>query len=147
MRGQRGLIADHGGALHMIEAVMAALLILSALAGINAISDRPSPDNSDDLRLMSSDLLYIMEQRQNMPGHPGLAQALSSPSAWAEHSPGLVSDLRGYMPAGFRCCLITPYGKAGDCPPDGAAMFVRPFLAYRQETGDIIDCSLIVWRL
>jgi hypothetical protein len=42
--------------------------------------------------------------------------------------------------------METPYGSIGDSPPDLAAKSVRPFMAYRQETGEMIDCSLIVWR-
>jgi hypothetical protein len=95
---------------------------------------------------MSKDLLYILEHGENGPGHPGLAQALSSPSAWSGQSGALVTNCRNRMPAGYKVYLRTPYGDAGDRPPDRVAMSVRPFLAYRQETGEMIGCSLIVWR-
>jgi hypothetical protein len=130
----------------MIEAVIAAFLMFSALAGIQSIAGHIPPDSNDDVLQMTTDLLYILEHGENGPGHPGLASALSSQSAWTELSPMLESDLRGRLPAGYRIYLQTPYGKAGDCPPDLVSMAVRPFLAYRQETGEVIGCSLVVWR-
>ncbi len=146
MRERRQLIADSEGALHMIEAVIAAFLIFSVLACIQSISSHVSKDSSDDLTQMSTDLLYILEHGQNGPGHPGLAQALSSRSAWSEQSAALASEMRSYVSAGYKVYLGTPYGDVGDCPPDLASMSVRPFLSYRGETGEIIDCSLVVWR-
>jgi hypothetical protein len=130
----------------MIEAIVAAFLVFSALAGIQAISGRFYQDSNDDVRQMTTDLLYLLEQGKNRPGHPGLAHALSSQSEWIERSPALESDLRDRLPAGYRVYLLTPYGEVGDCPPDLVTMSVRPFLAYRQETGEMIDCSLVVWR-
>ena len=142
-----GLIADSDGALHMIEAVIAAFLLFSALACLQSVSGHISADSSDDLEQLSKDLLYILEHGENGPGHPGLAQALSSESAWSEQSKALVTNSGNRMPAGYRVYLRTPYGDEGDCPPDRVAMSVRPFLAYRQDTGEMIGCSLIVWRL
>jgi hypothetical protein len=130
----------------MIEAVIAAFLLFSALAGVQAISGHLSRDSNDDVMQMTTDLLYILEHGENRPGHPGLAQALSSQSAWLERLPALESDLRGRMPPGYRVYLRTPYGDAGDCPSDLVTMSVRPFLAYRQETGEVIDCRIVVWR-
>jgi hypothetical protein len=146
MRGQQGLIADRDGALHIIEGVIAALLLFSALACLQSISGPLSQENSDDVDQLSTDLLYILEHSENRPGHPGLAQALSSQSVWLEQSPALESDLCRRMPAGYMAYLQTPYGDAGDCPPDLAVMSLRPFLAYRQETGEMIGCNLLVWR-
>jgi hypothetical protein len=146
MRERRGLIADREGALHVIEAVMAALLMFSALACVQSISGYTPRESSDDMTQMTTDLLYILEHRENQPGHPGLEQALSSQWAWDKLWPALESDLRSRMPAGYRVYLKTPYGDTGDCPPDVAPKAVRSFLAYRQETCEMIDCSLVVWR-
>lgn len=146
MRGRQGLIADREGALHIIEAIVGALLMLSCMACLSAMPYGFSRENNDDLRAMSADMLYILEYRDNRPGHPGLAQALSTPSAWGEQSSAVESDLRGLLPPGVRGCLITPYGEAGDYPPDGAGMYIRPFLGLRRDTFEAIDCKLILWR-
>jgi hypothetical protein len=131
----------------MIEAIIAAFLMFSALACLQSISGHVSADGSDDLDQMSQDLLYLLEHGENGPGHPGLAQALSSQSAWSDQSLTLVTNIRNRMPAGYKIYLRTPYGDTGDCPPESVTMSVRPFLAYRQETLETIGCSLIVWRL
>jgi hypothetical protein len=130
----------------MIEAIMAAFLIFSALACIQTMSGHLSPESDYDLLQMSTDLLYLLEHGQNGPGHPGLAQALSSQTAWSEHSAALASEMCSHLPAGYKVYIRTPYGDAGDCPPDRGSMAVLPFLAYCWDTGEIIDCSLIVWR-
>lgn len=146
MRGQRQLSDDSEGALHMIEAIIAALLIFSALACIQTMAVHLSPESNDDLRQMTTDLLYILEHGQNGPSHPGLAQALSSQAAWSEQSAALASEICSHLPAGYKAYLCTPYGDVGDCPPDLVSMSVRPFLTYGRESGEIIDCSLVVWR-
>jgi hypothetical protein len=146
MRGRRQLIDDSEGALHMIEAVIAAFLIFSTLACIQTTGGHLSADSNEDLRQMSTDLLYILEHGQDGPGHPGLVQALSSRSAWSGQSAALISEMCSHIPAGYKLFLRTPYGDVGDCPPDLASMSVRPFLACCGETGEIIDCSLVVWR-
>jgi hypothetical protein len=130
----------------MMEAIVAAFLMFSAVACLQSISGHVSADGSEDLEQMSQDLLYILEHGENGPGHPGLAQALSSQTAWSEQSLVLDANIRNRMPAGYKVYLRTPYGDTGDCPPDRVAMSVRAFLAYRQETGETIGCSLIVWR-
>jgi hypothetical protein len=130
----------------VIEAVVAAALMLSAMACLQSISGYPPQDGSDDVARMTTDLMYILEHGQNRPDRPGIAQALSSQSAWEDMSAALESDLRSRMPAGYHVWMDTPYGDIGDCPPDRATMSVRPFIAYRQETGEMIECSLIVWR-
>jgi hypothetical protein len=146
MRGRRGLISDQEGALHVIEAVIAAFLMLSALACVQSISGHLPHDSSDDLEQMSTDLLYLLEHGQNRQAHPGLAQALSSQTAWSEQSPVLESELRCRLPAGYRVYMRTPYGDIGDSPPDLVEMSIRPFLACCQETGEMLDCNLILWR-
>jgi len=146
MPGRQGLIADREGALHIIEAIVGALMMLSCVACLSAMPHGFSRESTDDLRAMSADLLYILEYRDNRPGHPGLAQALSTPAAWDEQSSAIESDLRRLLPPGVRGCLITPYGEAGDYPPDGVVMPVRPFLGLRRDTHEAIDCNLILWR-
>ena len=146
MRARRGLKADREGALYTIEAIVAIFLAFSALACVQSISGHLSPDGNDDLELMSADVLYLLEHGGNGPGRPGLAQTLASPEAWAGQSAALTTEIQGFLPAGCHICLQTPYGDAGDCPPDFAAMSVRPFLAYSGETGAIVDGRIIVWR-
>jgi hypothetical protein len=148
MLGRQGLIDDREGALHMIEAVIGALLMLSCVTCLSAMPHGylQESDCDDDLRTLSADLLYILEYRDNRPGHPGLAQALSMPAVWDERSAAIESDMRSLLPPGIRACLVTPYGDAGDFPPDGAVMYIRPFLVFRLDTHEGIDCKLILWR-
>ncbi len=148
MWGRQGLIADREGALHMIEAVIGAFLMLSCVACLNAMPHGylQESDRDDDLRTMSADLLYILEYRDNRPGHPGLAQTLSMPTVWDEQSAAIESDIRSILPSGVRACLVTPYGDAGDYPPDGVVMYTRPFLGFRLDTHEALDCKLILWR-
>jgi hypothetical protein len=146
MRGRRALIDDREGALHTMEAIIAAFLLFSALACVQSISGHISPDSNDDLEQMSTDLLYIMEHGQNGPGHPGLAQALSSQAAWSEQSAVLLSEIESHVPAGCYVFLHTPYGDAGKCPPDFVSMTVRPFIAYSPGSGGIIEGRIVVWR-
>jgi hypothetical protein len=146
MRVRQPLIGDREGALHMIEAIIAAFLIFSALACLQTMGGHLLPESDDDVRQMSTDLLYILEHGESGPGHPGLAQALASPSAWSEQSAALVAEICSRVPAGYKVYLHTPYGDAGDRPPDFVAMSVRQFLVYSGESGEIIDGSLIVWR-
>ncbi len=60
MRGRQGLIADREGALHMIEAIVGAFLMLSCVTCLSAMPHGFSreSDGGDDLRIMSADLLY-----------------------------------------------------------------------------------------
>ncbi len=146
MRGPKGLITDPDGALYTIEALFAGLLIISVLACVNSIPVTAGPDQHDDLKLMSADLLRVLMYAEGDLAHPGLAQVLSSQTAWVEQSPAIAAGLQGFTPAGYRAYLRTPYGDAGDSPPDKVAMSIRPFLAYRQETGEMIECSLVIWR-
>ncbi len=148
MRGRQGLIADRGGAMHMIEAIIGAILMLSCVACLSAMPRAylQESDCDDELRTMSADLLYILEYRDSQPEHPGLARLLSLPGVWDEQSTAIVSDMRNALPTGVRACLVTPYGYAGDYPPDGAAMYTRPFLGFRQDTLETVDCKLILWR-
>lgn len=146
MRGRRRLIDDREGALHTIEAIIGALLMLSCVACLDGMLQDSARESADDLESMSGDLLYVLEYRENRPGHPGLAQALSTPDAWAGLSPAIESDIRDMLPAGVRGCLMTPYGNAGSYPPDGAVMHVRPLLGLRMDTHEVVDCRLILWR-
>jgi hypothetical protein len=130
----------------LIEAIAAVFLVFAALACVQSISGHQSLGDNDDLEQMSTDLLYLLEHGENGPGHPGLAQALSSPGAWSGQSAVLASEIRSILPAGYKVYLQTPYGDAGDCPPDFVAMSVRPFLAYSRENGEIIEGRIVVWR-
>ncbi len=146
MRGRRELIVDRTGAIHVIEAIVSAFLVLSCITCLNAVIPGSSGNGDADLIVMSSDLLHILQYRENRPGHPGLAPALYSPEAWAEQSAAIEADMSGLLPPGIRACMVTPCGKAGDFPPDGAITYSRPFLAYRQDTHEAMDCKLILWR-
>lgn len=139
------LLTDNSGAIFTAEAVLASLLLISAVACLELTQPVPASD-AEDLGVLAGDLLSILEHRDNSQLHPGLAAALSSPEAWEGQSGTLEADIRSMMPAGVRCYMTTPYGTRGDCPPESAEMAVRPFQAYSRDSGSIIECSLILWR-
>jgi hypothetical protein len=132
----------------MIEAIVGAFLMLSCVTCLSAMPHGFSreSDGGDDLRIMSADLLYLLEYRDNSPGHPGLASTLSTPASWSEQSPDIESDIRSFLPPGVMACLVTPYGDTGDFPPDDAVMYARLFLGFRRDTHEAMDCKLILWR-
>ena len=137
-------VGDEGG-LFTVEALLAALLVLSAVASLGLASAQPQPA-PEDLGLLSGDLLHVLEYRSNAPGHPDLASVLASPDAWAERAGDLEKDMQGMMPPGVRCFLSTPYGDLGDLPPGRAQTSYLPFEAYRLDTGTAIPCRLVLWR-
>ena len=134
------------GAVYTVEAAFAAVLLISALALIVHMQPAESPADTDDLRIMSSDLLNIMEHRGNLPGHPDLAHAIASGADWEARAPQIEADIRQMLPPGSRFFLTTPFGEAGDAPPDYAPKYVRPFQAFVPETNTIAECRLIIWR-
>jgi len=137
--------AGDDGGVFTVEALLAALLVLSAVACLGSASAQPQRA-ANDLGLLASDLLHVLEYRGNAPGHPDLASALASPDAWAERSEDLARDMRSMMPPGVRCFLSTPYGDLGDLPPGSAQTALLPFEAFRRDTGTAIPCRLILWR-
>lgn len=146
MRAQNRLASEDSGALHLTEAVMSAILIVSTMAGVLSIQHYDTPAEAQDLHMISSDLLYLLEYRENLPGHPRLAETIASPGDWDARADSLEKDVRSMLPEGIGFFLTTPYGTVGDLPPARASKHVRTFEAYRTDEKKIIQCQLVLWR-
>jgi hypothetical protein len=136
---------DDGGAIFTAEAVLASMLVLSVVACLS-LTTTGVTDSTDDLDIMSGDLLDLLEHRENTLAHPNLGIALSSPDAWEWQRDTLEADVKSMMPAGVQYHLSTPYGTIGERPPGGTPVSVRPFQTYRYDSGTIVECSLVLWR-
>ena len=134
------------GAIYTAEAAFAAILLLATLAGIMYVQPGDPGQCPEDLRILSSDLLNILEYRSNLPAHPNLAYVICSQADWKAKAPVLDEDVRSMLPAGTRFYMTTPAGSIGDAPPDYAPKYVRPFEAFARETNTIVECKLILWR-
>lgn len=133
------------GAVHLIEAALAAVIVMGALFYVNILLPLPSPGHADSLEPMSSDMLNIIEFRAYSLEHPSLGFALSSDTQWNNSSDELYADILHILPSGTYCYLETPYGAIGTRPAAGVNMRVRPFIASGDD-GKILDCKLTLWR-
>lgn len=133
------------GAVHMLEAALASVLIVAALFFVNSSMARPSGHTQDGLSTQSSDLLDVLTYRSNSPGHPSLAFMLSSARQWDAGSADLGSDMAAMLPDGVYYYLLTPYGDIGLAPADGMETCSRPFVVYG-GAGKMLDCKLVLWR-
>ena len=135
------------GAVYTVEAAFAAILLISTLALIVHLQPADPQPGTEDLRVLSEDMLNILEYRGNLPGHPDLAHAVASQAEWDARAPELEADVRSMLPPGTRFYLSTPFGSAGDAPPEYAPRHVRPFQAFVPEMNTIAECKLILWRV
>jgi len=132
-------------AVHVLEAIMASVLIMAALAYVNASMPVPSSDRPDDLEILSSDVLNVLQYRDNSLEHPGLGFTLSSPARWQDSSGALGADIGHMLPDGVFYYLETPCGVLGQKPVDGVEVCSRPFVACGGD-GKMLDCRMILWR-
>ena len=137
---------DEEGVVHMLEAIMASVLVIAALIYVNSSAVMPPADKQENLGMLSSDLVNVLMYRDNSLEHPSLGFTLSSGSQWNDSKDALGRDLESMLPAGVYYYMATPYGELGDLPADGAKTFSRPYLAYGGGTR-ILDCKLVLWRL
>lgn len=133
------------GAVHMLEAIMASVLVMAALVYVNTSAAWPVRDHSDDLMVLSSDILNVLQYRANSLEHPGLGFTLSSASQWHDSSGALGADISQMLPDGVHYYMETPYGGLGQKPVEGMKICTRPFVAYG-GTGIMLDCQFILWR-
>lgn len=137
---------DDSGAVHLIEAIISAAVLLAVLSFIQTM---PAAVNLEDhsLDYMSEDVLNVFTFMSGTTGHPDFRLALSTSSGWNSTSAMLASDTRGLLPPDVSYLLETQYGSIGTPPPDGAMTYSLPFLAYCQDNGRIIQCRLVLWRV
>ncbi len=133
------------GAVHMLEAIMASVLVMAALVYVNTSAAWPVRDHPDDLKALSSDILNVLQYRANSLEHPGLGFVLSSPGQWHDSSGAMGADIGYMLPDGVFYYLETPYGGLGQKPADGMEVCSRPFVACGGD-GKVLDCKMILWR-
>lgn len=136
------------GAVHMLEAILASVLVISTLFLASSYAIR-HPESCDDLSVLSSDILNVMTYRDSSLEHPGLGFTLSSPGRWKDYSSAMGADIEKMLPKGVFYYIATPYGILGATPADGARTASRPFIAYSRPDGgpgEMLDCKLVLWR-
>lgn len=136
---------DDQGAVHLIEAALAAAMVMAALFYVDAMAPSPAAGHSGSLEDLSSDLLNVLLFRGSSLEHPSLEFTLSSPAQWRESSADICQDIPYMLPPGTYCYIDTPYGTIGQRPAPGAALYVRPFIVCNDD-GDMLDCKLTLWR-
>lgn len=132
------------GAVHMIEAAVSSILVAAVLLYISA-QPWPVDGGDDSLRLLSSDILNVLQYRVGSPERPSLGFALYSESQWIESKDALGEEIERMLFPGVYYCLDTPYGHIGRMPPDGMEIYSRPFVAFCDK-GSMLECRLILWR-
>jgi hypothetical protein len=132
------------GAVHLIEAALAAAMVMVVLFYVNSMACMPAEERVGGLEPLSSDLLNVLEFRVNALEHPALGFTLSSAAQWNDSSDELYADVLRMLPAGTYCYLETPYGCVGQRPAAGAGIYVRPFVA--SGYAGMLDCKLTLWR-
>ncbi len=125
------------GVVHMLEAIMASVLVIAALFYVNSSAIVPPADKQENLGILSSDLINVLMYRDNSLEHPSLGFTLSSGSQWNDSKNAMGSDLESMLPNGVYYYMVTPYGDLGNEPADGVKTFSRPFMAYGGGTRDI----------
>jgi hypothetical protein len=133
----------------MIEALLAAAIVISTLVLVNTYTVMPERDSGDDLEMLSLDILNVISYKDNSLEHPGLGFTLLSPEQWKKSSIALGADIGEMLPAGVYYYMATPYGTLGMRPADGSSVNSRPFIAYSSSengSGQMLDCKLVLWR-
>jgi hypothetical protein len=138
-------LAHDDAVVHVMEAALASVMVMAVLFYVNSAATLPAANSDDGLKVMSSDLLCVLEHRPNSIENPSLGPALSSPAAWNDSSSALDADITHMLPAGVFYYMDTPYGAIGKSPADGIHVDTMPFEAYG-GAGQMLDCRLVLWR-
>ncbi len=136
---------DHG-AVHMLEAIIATVLLISTLAYMNANVTAPALSEHDGLVPLSSDILNVLMYRNNTVEDPGLAHVMSSPKEWKNDSAVMGVSIEEMLPESVHYYLLSPYGELGERPPSYIKTYAKPFAVYCEEEEKMEDCELIIWR-
>lgn len=133
------------GAVYMLEAIMASVLVVAALVYVNTSAAWPVCDYPEDLKALSADMLNVLQYRANSLEHPCLGFALSSPGQWHDSSGALGADIGRMLPDGVYYYFETPYGGLGQKPAEGMEVCSRPFMACGGD-GKMLGCRMVLWR-
>ncbi len=134
------------GAVHMLEAVLATVLLISVLAFMNANITAPVSSEHDSLGSLSGDIINVLMYRNNTVEDPGLAHVMSSSKEWKNDSAILGTSIAEMLPAGVHYYLQSPYGELGERPPSYVKTYARPFIVYCENGEKMEECELILWR-
>lgn len=134
------------GAVHMLEAILAAVLLLSTLAFMNASIHVPASGGYDSLSPLTEDILNVVAYRDNTVADPSLSHVMSSPDEWMVDATVLGECIESMLPAGDHYYLRSPYGDLGNRPPDHADVYALPFMVYCEGEDKMEECELIIWR-
>ena len=125
---------------------LATVLLISALAYMNANITAPALSEHDGLGPLSGDILNVLMYRNNTVEDPGLAHVMSSPKEWKNDSAMMGVSIEEMLPEGVHYYLQSPYGELGERPPSYVKTYARPFTVYCEEEEKMEDCELILWR-
>lgn len=134
------------GAVHMLEAILATVLLISVLAYMNVNTAAPGSSEHDDLGPLSGDILNVLMYRNNTVEDPGLAHVMSSLKEWKDDSAVMGTSIEEMLPEGVHYDLQSPYGELGDRPPSYTKTYARPFTVYCEDEEKMEECELILWQ-
>lgn len=134
------------GAVHMLEAILATVMIIAMLAYMNANVQASSSGAYDGLRPLSGDILDVLMYRSNTVIDPGLAHVMSSPEEWNDDAATMGESIDAMLPDGTHYYLRSPYGELGERPPSFVKSYARPFAVYCESEGRMEECELVLWR-
>ncbi len=134
------------GAVHMLEAILASVMVIATLAYMNANVQALSSAAYDDLPPLSDDILNVLMYRSNTVSDPGLAHVVSSREEWNSDAAVMGESIREMLPAGTHYYLRSPYGELGEMPPSFVRSYARPFAVYCKSDGRMKECELVLWR-
>jgi hypothetical protein len=136
---------DHG-AVHMLEAILATVLLISTLAYMNTNLSAPESSEHDGLGSLSGDIMNVLMYRNNTVEDPGLAHVMSSPKEWEKDSAVMGASIQAMLPESVHYYLLSPYGDLGERPPSYVKTYARPFTVYCEDKERMEECELMLWR-
>lgn len=136
---------DHG-AVHMLEAILATVLLISTLAYMNANIAAPVLSEHNGLGPLSGDIMNVLMYRNNTVEDPGLTHVMSSEKEWKNDSTIMGASIEDMLPENVHYYLQSPYGELGERPPSYIETYSRPFTVYCQDEKKMEECELILWR-
>jgi hypothetical protein len=134
------------GAVYMLEAILATVLLISVLAYMNANITAPTYGEHDSLKPLADDIINILMYRNNTVEAPGLIHVMSSSEEWKNDSAVMGTCIKAMLPESVHYHFQSPYGELGEIPPTDVQSYSRPFITYCEEDEKMEECELILWR-
>ena len=137
---------NDSGAVHMLEAILATVLLLYVRAYMNANIHAPASGENDAHGSLSGDILNALMYRNNTVEDPGLAHVMSSQKEWDKDSASMGTAIEGMLPDGMHYYVLSRYGELGDKPPSYVNAYARPFTVYCEDDEKMEECEMVLWR-